>query len=193
MSPTATEFIYNPGEGVMLTIDDIAVRDLLVISQGYGAPGIISGLVVNTGTETGSVMISVVDAGAPIEPPEPVVPSSHTEYWPPALAVDADSSGQPIPVITAEDIDAINAMNAQFALSVDVAPDGALRLLSEGDAATVPAVATSGGSLMTLQVTTGSGVSENVVVPVVYPQEGSPFADFDPGPSPLVESSTASE
>lgn len=182
-SPVTTELIYNPGEGVLVNIEDIAIRDLQVISQGFGAPGQITGLVANGGEESTAVAITVVSAGEPIAPPEQVTPSTHEDGWPPALSVDSEDDEQPIPMLTAEDVETINLANAEFEIAADVPPSDATQL-ADDDAEPIPGIVTSGGSLITLEITTSTGASETVVVPVVYPQPGGPFADYDPGPSP---------
>lgn len=183
-SPVTTELVYNPGEGVMVNLDGFAVRDLQIISQGYGAPGLVSGLAANNGTDAASITVTVVQGGVPLTPPELVTPATHDEEWPPALAVDADTEGDPVPVLTQEDVALVDQQNSEFELTAEI-PAGEALQFSEGEAEAIPGILTSGGSLVTLELTSSSGDSEVVDVPVVYPEPDGPFADYDPGPSPF--------
>lgn len=58
-SPVTTDMGYDPADGVSVDVGDVAVRDLLVVSEGDGAPGIVSGLVVNNSAEPVEVTLAV--------------------------------------------------------------------------------------------------------------------------------------
>ena len=58
-SPTTTNIEYAPADGVELDGEVVDVRDLLVVSQGDGAPAVISGSVINTSAEPVTVTVSV--------------------------------------------------------------------------------------------------------------------------------------
>ena len=58
-SPVTTDMPYDPADGVSVDVGDVAVRDLLVVSEGDGAPGVVSGLVVNNSSESVEVTLAV--------------------------------------------------------------------------------------------------------------------------------------
>lgn len=62
-SPVTTDMVYDPADGVSVDAGDIAVRDLLVVSEGAGAPGVVSGLVVNDGDEAAEVTLTIAVEG----------------------------------------------------------------------------------------------------------------------------------
>ncbi|QDO87646.1 hypothetical protein FNH13_04245 [Ornithinimicrobium ciconiae] len=62
-SPVTTDMGYDPADGVSVDAGDIAVRDLLVVSEGAGAPGVVSGLVVNNAEEPAEVTLSIAVDG----------------------------------------------------------------------------------------------------------------------------------
>lgn len=62
-SPVTTDMGYDPADGVSVDAGDVAVRDLLVVSEGDGAPGVVSGLVVNNADEPAEVTLSVAVDG----------------------------------------------------------------------------------------------------------------------------------
>lgn len=62
-SPVTTDMNYDPADGVSVDAGDVAVRDLLVVSEGNGAAGVVSGLVVNNGTEPTEVTLAVNTEG----------------------------------------------------------------------------------------------------------------------------------
>lgn len=71
-APTyTTDIPYDPADGVSLVAGDVVIRDLLVVSEGNGAPGTLRGLVVNNGPEAVTVEVSV--AQVPLDPPLEVV------------------------------------------------------------------------------------------------------------------------
>lgn len=87
-SPVTTDMIYDPADGVSVNVGDIAVRDLLIVSEGDGAPGIVSGLVVNNSAEPTDVTL-VVSADGRATPLSPTVsvPAGG------AVRLDGQSSG----------------------------------------------------------------------------------------------------
>lgn len=62
-SPQTTMLNYAPADGVEMDGSDLVARDVLVVSHGNGAPGVVSGTLVNQGTEPLTVTITV--AGQP--------------------------------------------------------------------------------------------------------------------------------
>jgi hypothetical protein len=63
-SPIQTNVPYEPGDGVAVDLGDVLVRDLLVVADGKGEVGTLSGMVLNTGTEPVTVTFAVGAAGA---------------------------------------------------------------------------------------------------------------------------------
>lgn len=58
-NPMATTIDYAPADGIQLSGPSLDVRDLLVVSHGDGSPGVVSGALINTGTEPLDVTVSV--------------------------------------------------------------------------------------------------------------------------------------
>ena len=71
-SPVTTDMIYDPADGVSVDVGDVAVRDLLIVSEGDGAPGVVSGLVVNNSAEPADVTL-VISADGQATPLSPTV------------------------------------------------------------------------------------------------------------------------
>ena len=66
-SPITTDLDYDPADGVSVDVGEVKIRDLLVVSEADGAAGVVSGLVINDGTD--SVTVTLQLAGqAPLEP-----------------------------------------------------------------------------------------------------------------------------
>ena len=87
-SPAQTTHVYSPADGVLLDAGSLEVTDLLVVSDGNGAPGVVSGLAVNTGKRPLTVDLAL-DAGGqrtPLSPSVEVPPGG-------ALRLDGDPSG----------------------------------------------------------------------------------------------------
>jgi hypothetical protein len=59
MSPIQTDVPYQPADGVAVDLGDVQVRDLVVVSAAKGDAGILSGMVINNGTETVTVTFAV--------------------------------------------------------------------------------------------------------------------------------------
>lgn len=77
-SPVTTDLGYDPADGVSVDAGDVAVRDLLVVSEGSGAAGVVSGLVVNNSSEPADVTLSVSADGQTLdlEPTVTVAPGT---------------------------------------------------------------------------------------------------------------------
>lgn len=58
-SPVSTLLPYTPGDGIDMDGGSLAARDILVVSQGDGAPGVVSGSLINEGAEPQTVTVSV--------------------------------------------------------------------------------------------------------------------------------------
>lgn len=58
-NPMSTMIDYAPADGIQLDGPTLDARDLLVVSHGNGAPAVVSGALVNTGTEPLTVTVSV--------------------------------------------------------------------------------------------------------------------------------------
>lgn len=99
-SPVTTDMNYDPADGVSVDAGDVAVRDLLVVSEGNGAAGVVSGLVVNNATEPTEVTLAVNTGGqmTPLTPTVSVAPGQ-------AVRLDGagpDGSGTPVQVSAVE-------------------------------------------------------------------------------------------
>lgn len=73
-SPTTSLIRYSPADGVEADGESIDVRDLLVVSHGDGAPGVVSGSVVNQTSEPVTVTVSA--AGTDLSPQVEVGPNA---------------------------------------------------------------------------------------------------------------------
>lgn len=62
-SPQTTLVRYAPADGIEMDGEALDARDVLVVSNGDGAPGVVSGALVNSGTEPLTVTVTV--AGQP--------------------------------------------------------------------------------------------------------------------------------
>ncbi|WP_130011277.1 hypothetical protein [Serinicoccus sediminis] len=65
-SPQATTFVYAPADGVQMNGEAFEVRDMLLVSNGDGAPAVVSGAVVNQTAEPLTVTVTV--AGETVSP-----------------------------------------------------------------------------------------------------------------------------
>ncbi len=80
-SPITTAQPYDPADGVSLDTEEVSVRDLLVVSEGNGTPGVIVGYVVNNSEEPLSVEVALVEDGT-------------RTVLTPAVEIAADSAGR---------------------------------------------------------------------------------------------------
>lgn len=75
-NPAITTERYAPADGIELDGQALDVRDLLVVSHGEGAPAVVSGSLVNSGTEP--LTVSVTVNGEPASPEVTVEPGATT-------------------------------------------------------------------------------------------------------------------
>jgi hypothetical protein len=61
-SPVQTNYTYNPADGVPVDLGAVQVRDLVVVSSGQGKPGVLSGAISNTGSDTARVAFALPNA-----------------------------------------------------------------------------------------------------------------------------------
>lgn len=59
MSPITTNMEYDPADGVTVETELVEVLDLIVISEGNGAPGVLVGYLVNTDDEPVTVQFAL--------------------------------------------------------------------------------------------------------------------------------------
>ena len=64
-SPIQTDEVYMPADGVGVELGSIEVRDLVVVGTGRDKPGVISGALSNTSSETARVGFALAD-GQPV-------------------------------------------------------------------------------------------------------------------------------
>ncbi len=148
-SPITTDQIYDPADGVSIDTEsgDVEVRDLLVVSEGNGGPGVILGYVVNSSEESLTLEVALEVDGARTElTPSVEIPADSAarldgriaegEFVDPILA--AEIPGLPGALI---DLRITTSGGEVASSSVPVLPpDGYYAnyadLLGEGDAAT---------------------------------------------------------
>lgn len=68
-SPIVTDYEYDPAEGFSVDADSVVIRNAVVVSEGNGAPGVLSGQLVN---RTNEPVVVQVTAGVPAEGAQPV-------------------------------------------------------------------------------------------------------------------------
>jgi hypothetical protein len=59
---------YTPTDGVTASLSSLDVRGLLIVSDGKGNPGVLSGALVNTGTDDVSVTFTATGDATPSDP-----------------------------------------------------------------------------------------------------------------------------
>lgn len=64
-SPIVTDYEYDPAEGFSIETDAFTVRNALVVSEGDGAAGVLSGLLANRTSEPLAVQIQLGPPEAP--------------------------------------------------------------------------------------------------------------------------------
>jgi hypothetical protein len=65
LSPAQTTVPYQPSDGVSAQVGDVQVRNLLVVGSTADAPGVLSGVLVNGGTEQATVTLAA-EGGQPV-------------------------------------------------------------------------------------------------------------------------------
>lgn len=155
-SPITTDLIYDPGDGVSAHVGGLLMRDLLVVSEGRGAPGAVLGVAVNPSNEPIEVTVAIVDAGTPAEPST------------------VDAGGPPRPEVPSEaDLAALEAANASFSLTREVARQRHIRLdgaqTPVPGTEQIPAIIGDTGLYVTLQLESSDGGLTTVSVPVLAP------------------------
>lgn len=51
MSPIQTNVPYQPADGVAVDLGDLQIRGLAIVTDAKGAPGVLSGLAINSGSD----------------------------------------------------------------------------------------------------------------------------------------------
>ena len=92
-APTTSLEPYAPAEGLQTDLGEVMVRNMLVVSEGGGEPGLLVGALVNRGEEDVTVGVEVggttaeievpagasVTIGAAVEPPDDGQPTTLSE------------------------------------------------------------------------------------------------------------------
>lgn len=68
-SPISTENVYNPGDGAMLDLGDVVIRDLVVVGAAEDGPAVVIAYVVNSGSEDAELEFSTEAASASVTVP----------------------------------------------------------------------------------------------------------------------------
>jgi hypothetical protein len=99
-SPATTTYQYDPADGVSVQVGDVRVLDLLVVSEGAGAPGVVSGSVVNTAREEVEVTMALqtADGRTDLSPALTVPPTTSVR----ADGEGENGSGEPVRIDTVE-------------------------------------------------------------------------------------------
>jgi len=62
-SPQQTTVPYQPADGVNVTLGDVKVNDLVVVTSGKGKEGVLSGQVINNGSQAATVTFTAPGGG----------------------------------------------------------------------------------------------------------------------------------
>ena len=141
LSPVTTDNTYDPADGVSVETEGLQIEDLLIVSEGEGAPGVISGYAVNT----------AIPGRQPTEPAEEDDITLQVVLQSDGEGIEADSEVTLSPV-------AAKRLDGRT-------DDGEFE-----DPLTVPEVPVRTGSLATLRVTTSAGEAVSAQVPVLPPE-----------------------
>jgi len=140
-SPVTTDNTYDPAEGVSVETTGLEISDLLLVSEGEGAPGVVAGYAVNT-------------AIPGRQPTEPAEQDDITVQF--ALEADGERT----------DLDSEVTLSPAKAKRLDGrTDDGDFK-----DPLTVSSVPALPGSLVTMRVMTSGGEAVSARIPV-YPPE----------------------
>jgi len=141
LSPVTTDNTYDPAEGVSVDTEGLQIEDLLIVSEGEGAPGVVVGYAVNT----------AIPGRQPTEPAEQDDITVQFALQQDGERIDADSEVTLTPA-KAQRLDGRN-------------DDGDFE-----EPLTVPEVPGLTGSMVTLRVTTSAGEAVSAQVPVLPPE-----------------------
>lgn len=125
-SPTTTLLRYSPADGVEIDGESAVVRDLLVVSQGNGAPAVVSGSVVNRTDEP--LTLSVTANGESLSPEITVEPRATARLD----GVGADGAQGERLVLPALDTPAGQAIEVRIAAGSETLAAKAPVLLPQG-------------------------------------------------------------
>ncbi|MGB3186544.1 MAG: hypothetical protein WBG36_12945 [Ornithinimicrobium sp.] len=75
-SPITTDLDYDPADGLSVDTEFVEGLDLLIVSQGDGAPGVLTGYIVNSGPEPITVEFALEVDGQrqPLQPEVEIQP-----------------------------------------------------------------------------------------------------------------------
>lgn len=68
-NPIQTDRPYSPGDGVRVTLGDVRAENLLAVTSAAGAPGALSGALVNSGSSDAPVTLTVGDSSQKVTVP----------------------------------------------------------------------------------------------------------------------------
>lgn len=141
-SPVTTDNVYDPAEGVSVETTGLEISDLLVVSEGEGAPGVVAGYAVNT----------AIPGRQPTE-------SGEKDDITVRFALESQDGER-------TELDREVALTPAKAKRLDGrTDDGDFK-----NPLTVPSVPALAGSLVTMRVTTSSGEAASVRIPVLPPE-----------------------
>ncbi|CAN5497406.1 hypothetical protein BH23ACT6_BH23ACT6_14840 [soil metagenome] len=141
MSPITTNMEYDPADGVTVETELVEVLDLIVISEGNGAPGVLVGYLVNTDDEPVTVQF--------------------------ALEVDGERQDlKPAVEVPAGDATRTDGRSSDEASFTDPVKEASFT-----DPVTISAVPAPPGSLVTVRVTTSADGLASKLVPVLPPDD----------------------
>ncbi|MEO7745441.1 MAG: hypothetical protein ABIV05_04365, partial [Actinomycetota bacterium] len=160
LSPAQTTIAYDPADGVSARVGDVQVRNLLVVGTTAEAPGVVSGVLLNGGTDAVTVTVA---SGASAPVPVDIPGSSSVQLG----VAGTDPTSTPVPGTQG---------NAVVQLSAVGEPAGAV----------VPVTLTSaGGGTTTVQVPVVPATNEYATItPTAVPPSEGPTEASTPAESP---------